>query len=194
MNQTLHSPKAITVATVGALLTAVGVLVAIILPAEYGYDPLGTGERLGLNALSLTGTAALREQQAPWQSDSVTFELAPFEGVEYKYSLKEEDALLFSWHAGAELLFDMHAEPEGAAEGYAETFAKARAEKQSGTYFAPFTGIHGWFWQNRTQENVVLTLQTSGFYQQSIEFRDGNISHYVIADSRRTRRPQAQDD
>jgi hypothetical protein len=31
-----------------------------------------------------------------------------------------------------------------------------------GRYVAAFTGIHGWYWQNRSFEPVKLTLDASG--------------------------------
>jgi hypothetical protein len=45
----------IGVATGVALLAAGLALVMIVLPAEYGVDPLGTGARLGLLPLGLVG-------------------------------------------------------------------------------------------------------------------------------------------
>ena len=45
----------LAVATGAALLVAGLVLVAVVLPAEYALDPLGTGAKLGLLDLGLTG-------------------------------------------------------------------------------------------------------------------------------------------
>ncbi len=72
----------------------------------------------------------------------------------------------------------MHSEPDGAAPGYAESFAKSRAESDQGNYIAPFGGIHGWFWQNRGQQNITLKLETSGFYPWAVEMRDGHSFRY----------------
>ncbi len=44
------------------------------------------------------------------------------------------------------------------------------------TYSAPFSGIHGWFWENRGTGAVDIDLVTSGFYDHAIEFRDGDQS------------------
>ena len=40
--------RARLVATLAALLVAIALLVTIVLPAEYGWDPLGSGAALGL--------------------------------------------------------------------------------------------------------------------------------------------------
>jgi hypothetical protein len=42
--------------TAAALLAAAVILVAIVLPAEYGIDPTGAGKALGLNALYVAGS------------------------------------------------------------------------------------------------------------------------------------------
>jgi hypothetical protein len=164
----------IVAATLGALLLALALLLTVVLPAEYGWDPLGTGEALGLVGLSgREGTALLREARPP-QADRVTFHLDPFEAVEYKYRLERGSVLLYRWQASGELLYDMHSEPEGAAPGYAESFASARASADQGSYRAPFPGIHGWFFQNRGQQPVSVTLSTSSFAPWAVEFRDGH--------------------
>ncbi|MDX1734038.1 MAG: hypothetical protein R3228_06720 [Halioglobus sp.] len=167
-------------ASAAALLVAALVLVTAVLPAEYGWDPLGTGEALGLMGMSEAGETALRAQPGRWRSDAITFALEPFEAVEYKYRLQAGDAMLYRWSSDTQVLFDMHAEPDGAAPGYAETFAKARSDSGGGSYTAPFDGIHGWFWQNRTQQRATVTLETRGYYASATEFRDGREFEYEL--------------
>ena len=42
-----------------------------------------------------------------------------------------------------------------------------------GSFHAPFTGIHGWFWENRGSSTITINLYSSGFYVNSTVFRDG---------------------
>ena len=42
-----------------------------------------------------------------------------------------------------------------------------------GSFAAPFAGIHGWYWKNRTEGKVTIKLTTTGFYSESLEFRSG---------------------
>lgn len=172
--------RTVLLASGGALLAAVVLLLAIILPAEYGWDPLGTGAALGLLGMTGEESSPLRLESEALRSDRIEFQLAPFEAVEYKYRLDEGATLLFKWNASAELLYDMHAEPDGAAPGYARSFAKARGDHDNGSYTAPFDGIHGWYWQNRSQQDITLTLETSGFYTDATEMRDGHEFRYEI--------------
>jgi hypothetical protein len=161
-------------ATVAALVIALVVLITVVLPAEYDLDPLGTGALLGLSGLSRTDPSEVTLQQGSLRADRVRFELAPFESVEYKYRMGAGGIVLYAWSASGELVFDFHAEPDGAEPGFAESFAQGRDTARQGSYLAPFPGIHGWFWENRGMETVVVELISTGFYDHAVEFRDGD--------------------
>ncbi len=163
----------ILVTSAGAAVMAVAVLFTVVLPAEFGFDPLGTGGALGVAGLSRDVTSTLARQEGRFLTDEARFTLSPFESVEYKYRLEEGDSMLYDWTATGEVLYELHSEPDGAAPGYAESFDRARAEGGAGAYVAPFPGIHGWFWENRGEADATLTLRTAGFYSTAFEFRDG---------------------
>ena len=171
------SPKTILVSVAATLAGALVVLVAFVLPAEYGVDPLRTGRLFGLTGLAEVETGALAGQEQAMRSDEISFDLAPFENVEYKYELAEGAGMAFSWvaegAAGGAVYYDMHSEPEDAEPGFAETFEIGTAERQDGVYVAPFPGIHGWFWENRGSQPVTVRLTTSGFYTGATIFADG---------------------
>ena len=160
--------------TLLAALTAGVILVTMVLPAEFGVDPTGVGKALGLTGLAGKETSALDVQTLGYRVDTVRFELAPFESVEYKYRLEEGASLVFSWQATGEVVHDLHAEPDGAEAGYAQSFARSRGVAAHGAYRASFPGIHGWFWENRGDEVVWVALNTAGFYSHAVEFRDGD--------------------
>src|SRR5499426_1781336 len=181
----------IAVAAGFALLGAGLILVMFVLPAEYGVDPLGTGARVGLLDLGVVGqqvealtnsaaasgggqTTIVVAQDRPFKQETVEFKVAPREGMEYKYRLDKGEALLYSWKATGPVNFEFHAEPDGAPRGYAQTYEKAeRKTTASGTLTAPFPGIHGWYWENTTDQEITVTLTTAGFYNLSHEFRSG---------------------
>ena len=174
-----------------ALLIAGLILVIAVLPAEYGVDPLGMGRRLGLTAMSDVakevealagdraaagggGIPAIAPQDRAYHEETVDFRIKPNEFVEYKYRLDKGEALLYSWKATGRVNVDIHAEPDGAPRGYAESYDKKdRVTQGSGTLTAPFSGIHGWYWQNQGDADVTVTLASAGFYRLSHEFRDG---------------------
>lgn len=185
--QAIEARQHLAVAAGAALLGAGLILVMFVLPAEFAVDPLGTGARLGLldlgvvgqqvEALNATeGTAGASSivvgQERPFAQETVNFEVGPFEGMEYKYRLDMGEALLYSWTTTGPVNYEFHAEPDGAPRGYAQTYEKQdRRSGASGTLTAPFPGIHGWYWENTTDQVVTITLRTAGYYNLSHEFR-----------------------
>lgn len=167
------SLKHIFTASAVALVIAVAVLVVAVLPAEFGVDPLGTGRAMGLLDLADAGNSPLEHQLTPHKTDFVEFILEPFQSVEYKYQLQAEHSMIFSWQASGDLVFDMHADPNDLGVEFVESFEQGTASSSMGVYHAPFAGIHGWFWENRGFQEVVLRLYSAGFYDSSIVFRDG---------------------
>ncbi|HYD23519.1 MAG TPA: hypothetical protein VEB68_01895, partial [Croceibacterium sp.] len=107
---------------------------------------------------------------AQLQSDRFEFELLPYEGIELKYVLDKGAPMFFSWHAMAPVNVDMHSHPFDGGEEATESFVIGDMRAQSAVYVAPFNGIHGWYWQNRSLEPVKLTLEASGLFTGSKTF------------------------
>ena len=166
-------------ATAVAFAIAVVVLVVAVLPAEYGIDPLGTGRALGLTALAggddapPSAPVAAAAQPSVLAQDTYTVELRPFEAVEYKYRLEEGRGLVYEWTTTAPVEWDFHGEPDGAPARYSESYGKGNGSSANGVFVAKKPGIHGWFWENQGEGRITVTLKTSGFYSNSIEYRDG---------------------
>ena len=165
--------RRVLVATGVALAVATAAFVAFVLPAEFGIDPTGVGGALGLTGLGGGPARDLHRTDANLVRDSREFELAPFESVELKYDLAAGDGFVYAWSATGEVVFDLHAEPEGAEPGFAEGFVQGRGIADAGTYVARFTGIHGWFWENRGVSTVTVRLRTSGFVTGLTRYHDG---------------------
>jgi hypothetical protein len=170
----------ILLATAGAAVAAAIILVVAVLPAEYGIDPLGTGRLLGLTDLAGASSAAITPQDAAYKTSTATFELGPYEFVEFKYRLEQGATMIYSWSATGPVIYDFHSEPDGAPAGYAESFDKARMSAAHGSYQAPFPGIHGWLWENPGTKVVTITLTTAGFYTTAQEFRDNDNSFHPL--------------
>ena len=94
--------------------------------------------------------------------DRYVLELGPFESGEFKYTLTEGDKMRFSWTATGPIDFDMHSHPFKGGTEPTESYAIDKATAQKGVYTAQFTGIHGWYWQNRSTDNVTITLDAAG--------------------------------
>ncbi len=175
-----------------ALVVALAILVAFVLPAEYAIDPLGTGRWLGLTdiasppvnpveemrpagaPLKPIAKGAIGEYPADFKLDVYDVTLQPYEYVEYKYHLEQGATLLYSWKASAPLLQDLHGEREGGAtdSGPAEeSFDKQDRQEATGSLTAPFAGIHGWYWENPSGTPITIRLTSSGFYGSAVEIR-----------------------
>ena len=179
-------------ATVIALVAAAIILVTLVLPAEYGIDPLGTGATTGLIGLSQTqppaivasGEGPVRPQPTDYRVDTRQFTLQPFGGyVEYKYELEPGAAMLYSWTATGVVNFDFHTEPAGLPPSASESFERGTASEGRGSYVSPYAGIHGWFWENDEEDVVTVTVTTAGFYDAAREFQDdGSTADYQPQD------------
>ncbi len=181
--------RKIIVATLLALLLAAVVLLVFILPAEFNKDPLGVGETLGISGLSKpAGVSAetVRKEDGAFHEDKVSFQLQPFEFVEYKYQLNKGDSMLYSWTTTGtrsgdhrSVSFDFHGESHE-VDGYVESYSLGEGDREAGTFLAPFKGIHGWFWANHGAETVTVMLKTTGFYTETLEFRDGFVKKQML--------------
>ncbi len=100
-------------------------------------------------------------QTVAW-TDEVSYTLSPGEGVEVKLVMEKGATAEFEWSAnGAVLNHDTH----GDGSGESISYEKGRGvPEQAGELTAAFTGNHGWFWRNRTEQDVVMTLRTRGDY------------------------------
>ena len=171
------TPDRLGLISLGSVVAAGLALVLFVLPAEYDMDLTGAGELMGIKGMAGYSVAALSKQPTTYHKDSVTFPLAPFESVEYKYALAQGQSMVFTWQAvsalndpQAELIFDMHSEEKGTDPEDSVTFDMGRAGSAHGSFVAPFDGIHGWYWENRTGEDIVVELVTTGFYSTATTY------------------------
>ena len=197
----LPSSRALLRSTLIAAAVATVLLVTVVLPAEYGVDPTGIGRVIGLTemgeikmalaeeaaaaeaaeaaAASAPAPAAVAPVASPEQasadsaganSHEVSLTLAPGEGKEIKLAMLEGASVNFAWTVqGGVVNFDTHADRPGLAyHGYEKGTAQPADE---GVLVAAFDGMHGWFWRNRGDAPVTVTLRTSGDYQELREMQ-----------------------
>ena len=145
-------------------------------------DPTGVGHALGLTMLSApvvaepaeapaqgarlapTAQGPVASYPAHFNVDSRTFTLGPYEYIEFKYHLEKDAAMFFSWQASADVIHDFHGDPDGAPANAAQSYEKRPRRGAEGAFVAPFSGIHGWYWENAGGDTVTIRLTTAGFY------------------------------
>ena len=182
------SKKTIAKATGIALAVALVILFTAVLPAEYGIDPLKTGKLLHLTDLAKATESkaeskpvGARPVAAPagiytaqsgiFKTDSEDLSLMAGEGVEIKYHMQKGAGMLYSWKATAPVAFEFHGEPDNKPnKDYFESYElndQAGSDHSAGSFTAPSTGIHGWFWENKGKKEVQIHLVTAGFYDSA---------------------------
>ena len=102
---------------------------------------------------------------AAWR-DEVSYTLAPNEGIEVKLVMDEGAVAEFEWSAnGAVVNHDTHGDGDGQSISYEQGRS---VPERAGQLIAAFSGNHGWFWRNRTDDLVVVTLHTRGDYSEMV--------------------------
>jgi hypothetical protein len=178
--------------TVIAVAVAAILIVTFVLPAEYAIDPLGTGRLLGLTAIAsppeqVVDNEALANPESalltpiprgpvgeyprPFKLDVYEVVLAPKQTIEYKYHLEKGATMFYTWTATSPVIYDFHGERSGlVSEGgpSSESYDKQTRGRSSGSFTAPFVGIHGWYWENVGSAPVTVRLTSAGFYNSAV--------------------------
>lgn len=186
----LPTSRQLVRATALAVVAAGAILVAVVLPSEYAVDPTGVGRQLGLTQMgeikaqlaeeaaadAAAGAApatpvsqpapakvAAVDAAAATRSDTMKLTLAPGQGAEIKATMAKGARVTFDWSVeGGRVNFDTHADAPGVDyHGYGKGKETAG---ESGELVAAFDGKHGWFWRNRSDGPVTITLRTDGAY------------------------------
>jgi hypothetical protein len=188
----ISSKKSLLKYTILSVIFALVTLTLVILPAEYNLDPTGLGEKIGLTVFnpekseaetavsessmadssmaesSETGKTPVTEYKSPNvvnSPETIKVTVPAGRGVEYKFYMQQYQKMTYQWKTdNSSLYFDLHGEPEGDTTGYFESYAIATLVEMEGSFTAPFSGVHGWYWKNTTNEPVTVELVVSGEY------------------------------
>jgi len=195
----------LVIATAVALVAATILLVVAVLPAEYGIDPTGLGERMGLTAMATPGAVVeltsmsdtanttespLLDSPRAWNENAVAYTLPPGGWVEYKFALGQGATFLYRWESTGPVTFDFHTEPVGTGADGSESFSQGTASGENGSYRAPYSGYHGWYWLNEGNAPVEITLSAVGYFTQAREYHEDGS--FVDFDLRPGSAPSAQ--
>ncbi|WP_157218552.1 hypothetical protein [Flavisphingomonas formosensis] len=180
-------------ASIAALAAGAAILVLFVLPAEYGIDPTGIGNAIGLTRMAAgedaaepaqtaaapaapatfavpVQTQANIEKKTPYRIDEKTITLAPHTGIELKAHMKAGDTFNFRWTSTGPLRSEMHGEPAGGKDDeFTDYWKQKDIRSGQGSFTAPFAGTHGWYWKNREEVPITITAKLDGFYQDVFE-------------------------
>ena len=190
------SRRTILLVTHGAIAAALLILFAAVLPAEYNRDPTGLGRLTGIGRLwapeeqkiggAISGAPASRSYPLPFRSDIIEIPLItgddPNGGneLEYKVHVEKGASYIYSWSVSGidnpeEFYTEFHGHTLGnGKEITVAEYRKATGTSDNGVLTAPFTGIHGWYFQNQSVPAVKVTLRLAGFYKLIPAAQPGN--------------------
>jgi hypothetical protein len=175
--------------TLIALFVAAALLVCIVVPAEYGTDPTGVGEFLGLKKMgeikaslekealnenqkfdeyiSTNEEIRLRFETSKGYKDVKEFVIAPDDAIEIKLEMEKGSIAKYRWNTkSGGLNYNLHGDGYKGSQK-STTYKKGRmTSSDNGEFKAEFDGYHGWFWRNRNSEIVTVILETDGEYIQ----------------------------
>ncbi|MEO4016849.1 MULTISPECIES: transmembrane anchor protein [Pseudomonas] len=100
------------------------------------------------------------------KTNQMTVTLKPGEGTEIKLEMLKNKTVTYEWTtAGGPVNYDTHGEPYNGEKGYFHSYTKGKQVKgDKGEFTAIFDGTHGWFWRNRSNNDVTISLKTTGNY------------------------------
>lgn len=181
--------------TILAIVMAGIILVTVVLPAEYGIDPTGIGNMIGLLKMGeikvslaqeaeseseagklqetspIDSSAAKPKSNVNIRSDQMTISLIPNQGKEIKLTMLKAAKVNYLWFTnGGKASFDAHADSKALEINY-HSYEKGKLERSEGVLEAAFDGNHGWFWRNRTDKDMTVTLQVEGAYSDIFEIK-----------------------
>ena len=106
-----------------------------------------------------------------WRTDVVDVAVPAGKGLEYKLSMKKGETLVYSITYGTladpnQMLSEFHGHtPQVNGVGDLMFYSKTAGSPQSGSFTAPWDGIHGWYLKNDSAGDVVVKLELAGFYE-----------------------------
>ena len=167
--------------TIVAICVGCALLILIVLPAEYGTDPTGVGELLGLKKMGEIKTRLKQDflkenigakdelmvesETGKENQDVMAFVIAPNEAIEIKLEMKKGSIAKYKWTTqNGGLNYNLHGDGHKGSQN-SIIYKKGRMTSfDSGEFKSEFDGHHGWFWRNRNNESVTVTLETIGDY------------------------------
>lgn len=113
-----------------------------------------------------------------WEADAATpyreaeyrIPLAAGEALEHMLTLQQGAFVSYSWDVAMDqpgLLtaeFHGHTERAGTEPGTVMFYKIHQDGRESGTLRAPFSGVHGWYFNNESNQDIEIVLRAAGFF------------------------------
>ena len=104
-------------------------------------------------------TAVSRRNATTFRTETMTVQLPPGKGAGEMAVMKAGDGIVFHWTASGEVALDMHGERPDSKHEYTSYWIEGAQRQGAGTFTAPFDGNHGWYWRNRSNAPITVTVE-----------------------------------
>ena len=125
---------------------------------------------------TITGLVTLED--APFHTETIVIELEDLGEVEHKFIMREGMNFVYSWEVkdavGDGVYYDFHGHPQSAdveafPDGFEMAYSKSEGAQQSGSFRAPFDGLHGFYFMNLEEGPITIELNVTGYFDDNQE-------------------------
>jgi len=96
--------------------------------------------------------------------------------------------MVYSWKANGKLGFEFHGEPDQKPnKDYYDSYELDRTigrTESHGSFTAPSTGVHGWFWENKGDKDIQMHLVVAGFFDAARMYAGGPPEDLPVEDAK----------
>lgn len=118
--------------------------------------------------MPIEGNNPAPAKQYEHRQDSINVSVPAGKGIEYKIAVLKYGQVKYAWKTNQGILFvDMHGDVKSAdtKSGYFESYTVANSNNMAGSFIAPYEGKHGWYFKNKSNADIEVTINLTGEYQ-----------------------------
>lgn len=116
-----------------------------------------------------------QHQDAAPSTHTMVVEIDTGGETEVKLWLEEGKMAVFNWEVEGGIVYsDFHGHTPEMGDDFWVRYREDQrgAERGSGSLVAPFSGEHGWYWVNLSDNPVTVTLEATGYFDDVIDYSD----------------------
>lgn len=159
-----------------ALIWSIIIFILIILPHAHSIDLTGFGKITGLMHIAEENKEIKSIEES--EKNNKNTKLKTLEriitlpakwDIEIKFKVNKWDVFNFSWKSSKVVYFDFHGTPtqkEWKRFLPFKSYLDGKKDFHKDSLIPEFTGTHGWYWRNLSNETITITLSLEGDFEK----------------------------